>query len=90
MSFTTPASVPSGIPRRVTDVERRPPVALSDFVGDVEFQLEDDYLVLGTGRLAGDQVRFHEKDVAANGKDVRVWSIRRDNEAFLAEPTPTF
>jgi hypothetical protein len=90
VSFTTPASVPSGIPRRVTDVESRSPADLTDFVGDVGFHLEDDYLVRGTGRLAGDQVRFHEKDVAANGKDVRVWSIRRDNEAFLAEPAPTF
>ena len=90
MSFTTPASVPSGIPRRVTEVESRPPSALTDFVGDVGFQLGDGYLVRGTGRLAGDRVRFHEKDVAANGKDVRVWSIRHEDEAFLAEPAPTY
>jgi hypothetical protein len=40
--------------------------------------------------MAGDAVRFHEKDVENNGKDVRVWQIRKEQAAFLAEHAAAF
>jgi hypothetical protein len=91
MSFTTPESVPSGMARRVLEVEGRPPNSLSDFDGEVAFMIDDEshHLIQGSGRVVGDAVRFHEKD-RADGKDIRVWGIRQAGEAFLAEQTPSF
>lgn len=92
MSFTTPESVSSGIAQRVLEVQGHSPASLADFTGDVSFVVDDEahHLIQGSGRVNGDRVRFHEKDVAANGKDVRVWGIRQEGEAFLAEQTPSF
>jgi hypothetical protein len=91
MSFTTPESVQSGMARRVLEVEGRPPSSLSDFDGEVVFMIDDEshHLIQGAGRVLGDAVRFHEKD-RASGKDVRLWGIRQDGEAFFAEQTPNF
>jgi hypothetical protein len=76
----------------VLEVQGRSPASLGDFEGDVSFVVDDDahHLIQGCGRVSGDRVRFHEKDVAANGKDVRVWGIRQEGEAFFAEQTPSF
>lgn len=92
MSFTTPASVPAGVSQRVLEVLGRYPESLADFDGDVSFVIDDDahHLIQGSGRLGGDRVRFHEKDMAVNGKDVRLWDIRQEGEAFLAEQSPAF
>lgn len=91
MAFTTPMSLPSGRAERVREVRGGAPGALEDFVGDLEFVLDGGgYVVRGTGRLAEDQVRFYEKDVQANGKDIRTWVVRADGENFLAEPAATF
>jgi hypothetical protein len=91
MSFTTPKSVPSGMARRVLEVSGRPPSSLADFDGDLTFMIDDEsrHLILGSGRVVGDGVRFHEKD-RANGKDIRVWGIRQEGEEFFAEQTPSF
>ena len=92
MSFTTPSAVPSATACRVLQVNGRRPVALTDFEGDVAFVLDlgDGYLVSGAGRAHGDLVRFHEKDVEHNGKDIRVWHVRQDGADFLAEQAATF
>lgn len=92
MSFSTPASVPAGISQRVLEVRGHPPDSLADFEGEVSFVVDDEahHLIAGSGRASGDRVRFHEKDMATNGKDIRLWAIRQEGEAFLAEQTPSF
>ena len=92
VSFTTPESVPAGTAQLVFEVQGHIPTGLADFAGDVSFVLEGEehHLIEGSGRVHGDRVRFHQKDMAANGKDVRVWGIRQEGNAFLAEPTPSF
>ncbi len=92
MSFTTPDSVPAGTAFRVLEVQSRPPADLADFAGDVAFVIDDElrHLIQGTGGLVDDGVRFHEKDMSANGKDIRVWTIRQEQGDFLAEQTPVF
>ncbi len=87
MSFSTPESVPSGIAMPISEVEGRPPASLEDFHGDVSFLLgmEPPHLVEGCGRLDGSVVRFHEKDVQNNGKDIRVWEVRPDGNRFVAQ-----
>ena len=92
MSFTTPDSVQSGMALRVLEVQGHPPDYLSDFDGDVAFVLDDElrHLIQGSGRITGDVVRFHEKDMTSSGKDIRVWEVRRDGADFLAEQTPSF
>lgn len=89
MSFSTPEPVASGRPYRVQHVAGRPPQALADFVGDAEFGIDDNgvtHRVSGVGAEQGDSVRFHQKDVDRDGKDVRVWRIRRsDDGGFVAE-----
>ena len=54
--------------------------------------LDDElrHLIQGSGRITGDVVRFHEKDMTSSGKDIRVWEVRRDGADFLAEQTPSF
>ncbi len=52
--------------------------------------LGDGYLVSGAGRAHGDLVRFHEKDMEHNGKDIRVWHVRQEGADFLAEQAATF
>ena len=87
MSFTTPGSVPSGIAMPILEVDGRAPAGLEDFQGDVSFllELEPPHLVEGCGRMDGSVVRFHEKDVQNNGKDIRVWEVRLDGDRFVAQ-----
>ena len=77
MSFTTPSSVPSGMFKPVLEVEGHAPDHLKNFAGDVSFvvDLDPPLLVHGTGRLDGQTVRFHEKDLENSGKDIRVWQV---------------
>jgi len=77
----------------VLTVDGRPPNDLQDFVGDASFvvDLDPPHLVQGTGRSDGTTVRFHEKDVAHSGKDIRVWQVRAgDPGQFLAEHAAQF
>ena len=87
MSFSTPQPVPSGAAQRVLEVQGHAPTSLQDFDGDVAFVVGEDmhYLVQGCGRINGDTVRFHEKDLANNGKDIRVWQVRPEASNFVAE-----
>ena len=93
MSFTTPTTVPSGMSVPVLEVDGHQPSELQDFVGDVSFvvALEPPVLVHGTGRVEGQTVRFHEKDVDHDGKDIRVWEVRAgDDGQFVAEHAAQF
>ncbi len=85
MSFTTPSAVPSGMSVRVLEVDGHQPDQLQDFVGDVSFVvgLDPPVLVHGTGRVDGQTVRFHEKDVDHGGKDIRVWEVRAEDDGHL-------
>jgi hypothetical protein len=38
----------------------------------------------------GTTVRFHEKDVDNNGKDIRVWTVRPQGSRFVAEHAAQF
>jgi hypothetical protein len=93
MSFTTPTTVPSGMSIRVLEVDGHQPNELQDFAGDVSFVvgLDPPVLVHGTGRVDGQTVRFHEKDVDHSGKDIRVWEVRAEEDGhFVAEHVAQF
>lgn len=93
MSFTTPSSVPSGMSMPVLEVEGHIPDHLKDFAGDVSFvvDLDPPLLVQGTGRVDGQTVRFHEKDLENSGKDIRVWQVRDEGGGgFVAVQTAAY
>ena len=88
MTYTTPEMVVSGVPYAVALVGGHEPTGLEDFVEHCEFVLQGttgQHLVAGEGTRHGDHVRFHEKAEHGSGKDVRVWTIRPDDEGFCAE-----
>ncbi|MFP5347346.1 MAG: hypothetical protein ACLGIA_09975 [Actinomycetes bacterium] len=89
MSFTTPEPVVSGQPYPVTEVEGAPPGSLEQFVGETRFTVDLDgrpYEIAGVGGEQNASVRFHEKDVAHDGKDIRVWLVSRTaGGSFVAE-----
>jgi len=92
--FATPTSIVSGRSYLVLEVSGHAPDGADDFVGPAEFTLDMDgmaYQVQGTGCRVEDQVRYHEKDVAHGGKDIRVWQVsRHDDGAFYAEHAAAF
>jgi hypothetical protein len=94
MSFATPAIVASATPYPVLLVGDQAPSSTSGFAESDRFTLDlagTPYLVRGCGRVVGDQVRFHEKDVANSGKDIRVWSVtRHDDGTFTAQHEAAF
>jgi hypothetical protein len=88
MSFTTPTSVRSGMAIRILEVNGHPPFDLRNFDGDTWFVVDSDVprFVKGCGRLGDGGVRFHEKDMDRNGKDILVWDIVRLDDEFAAIP----
>ncbi len=90
MTYSTPETVVSGILYRVIEANERAPGSLDEFVGPATFVVQGktgQHTVIGEGAARGDAVRFHQKDVRAVGKDVRVWRIYRDPDTGLvAEP----
>lgn len=93
MSFTTPCSVPSAMPRPVREVSGHAPHALADFDGEASFvvDLDPPVRVRGTGRIEDGLVRFHEKDLENGGKDIRVWTVRPGASGqFVAEQASQF
>jgi hypothetical protein len=92
--FTTPASIVSGRSYRVLEVAGHSPDDADDFVGSAAFTLDMDgsaYRVQGVGCRVEERVRYHEKDVAHGGKDIRVWQVsRHDDGAFYAEHAAAF
>ncbi|HEX2804545.1 MAG TPA: hypothetical protein VHN80_00050 [Kineosporiaceae bacterium] len=91
MPFSAPLPVVSGKPYRVSTVANRPPDRLEDFFGTITLVIDldgDPYTVCGTGvELGQDRVHVYEKSDHGGGKDIRVWTIRRDDATpyFLAE-----
>ena len=94
MSFATPTMVVSGKSYVVLLVADRSPSNLDEFVDADEFTVDMDgtpYVVHGSGRLLDNEVRFHEKDIANNGKDIRVWRVvHPENGDFLADHAASF
>lgn len=92
MNAPAPEPVASG-PHRVTEVDGTEPRTLDDFVGDRRFTAERSgqrHVVVGSGRVSGSAVRFHQKSGPGGGKDVRVWRIiALPDGSFEAEPAAT-
>jgi hypothetical protein len=78
MTMTTQEPVVSGHGYTVTEVDGRPPAGLADCVGERLLTLVGNGLshrVFGTGTAVPGGVRFHQKDLGPDGRDVRVWTI---------------
>jgi hypothetical protein len=68
----------SGPAYRITAVAGRSPADIADFVGNTDLLVEtdeDQHHIFGVGAYSSDGVRFYEKDLQNEGKDVRTWSI---------------
>jgi hypothetical protein len=94
MTYAAPDPVPSGRPYVVTAVAGEPPAALEQFLGETAFKIDksgEESEICGLGSRNDSGVRFHEKDIVHDGKDVRVWQITpgRDGE-FIATATAAF
>ncbi len=71
--------VSSGRAYTLTEVDGRPPAGLVSCVGErtLTLALNDlSYRVYGSGVASSGTVRFYQKDLGPDGKDVRVWTIR--------------
>lgn len=94
MTYAGADPVASGRPYDVLFVEERTPTSLDDFVGEVSFTVDSsgsEKIICGVGSAAGDGVHFQEKDVAHDGKDVRVWRVSKNPAGgFSAEASGTF
>ncbi len=95
MTFLADEPVGSGQQYPVTDVDGRTPSSLGNFTGDVCLTLiRNGHAVqmLGSGcAVAGDGVRFHQKDPGPDRKDIRVWSISQCGDgSFVAAPFASF
>ena len=93
MTFYPADPVASGRPYHVKACRGRVPTALADFRGETDFTLSTGTgttVVRGVGAVQGDSVRFHEKDTAHDGKDVRVWHITLEADGgFTAATGPS-
>lgn len=91
MTFLPASPVASGRPYHVKACRGRVPTALADFEGEADFVLSTERgatAVLGVGAIHGDNcVRFHEKDVDHDGKDVRVWHITLEADGGFTAAT---
>ncbi|MEO6501154.1 MAG: hypothetical protein ABIQ09_04505 [Jatrophihabitantaceae bacterium] len=90
MTFHSATAVASGRPYHVKACRGRVPATLADFEGESDFTLSTGTgttVVRGVGAAHGDWVRFHEKDVAHDGKDVRVWHITREADGGFTAAT---
>jgi hypothetical protein len=94
MTFAPPDPVPSGRPHRVITVGGREPNALEQFLGETVFTIgkgEAESTIAGLGTMHESGVRFYEKDVQHDGKDVRVWQISAEpDDGFSATATAAF
>ena len=78
MTMAAQEPVVSGHRYTVTLVDGRRPTGLADCVGERLLTLVGNGLshrVAGTGMEHTGRVRFHQKDLGPDGKDVRVWTI---------------
>ncbi len=94
MTMAAQDPVVSGHGYTITEVDGHPPTGLGDCVGDRLLSLVGNGLahrVFGTGIAVRGGVRFHQKDLGPDGKDVRVWMISElDHTSLVARPcTPS-
>jgi hypothetical protein len=86
--------VESGQSYTITHVDGRQPESLDDFTGDVHLTLaRNDQFLHVTGAIArtADSVRFYQKDLALQDRDIRVWTITElDHSTFQAAPHAAF
>jgi hypothetical protein len=86
--------VESGQSYTITHVDGRQPESLDDFTGDVHLTLaRNDQHLHVTGAIArtADSLRFYQKDLALQDRDIRVWTITElDNSTFHAAPHAAF
>jgi len=91
MTHPQPPMIVSGVPYEVTEVDGKPPVALSELEGPVTMTAggpTGEHCIHGAGEhVHGDTVRVHEKFDGGLGKDVRVWTVKPDpaRDRFIAE-----
>lgn len=89
MTDTATDSVISGVPYAVTRADGSPARTPAEFVGDTAFlvhQATQHSLICGTGVLdvAGDAVRFYQKDPDHEGRDVRIWRLVSEDSGVCA------
>jgi hypothetical protein len=94
MTFATPANVASATPYTVLLVGDQVPSTVTAIAESDSFTVDlagTPYQVRGCGRVVDDQVRFHEKDLANSGKDIRVWCVTRNEDgSFSAQHAAAF
>ena len=94
MPFAAAATVISGKPYLVLLVAGSAPSSLADFIDAEDFTLDMEgasYRVRGSGRRVDNEVRYHEKDIDNNGRDIRVWRVvRHEDGNFLADHAAAF
>ena len=92
MPMATDGPVISGLAYTVTEIDGHLPTGLAGCLGDRTLTLVGSGLshrVRGTGidHLGG--VRFHQKDLGPDGRDVRVWTITHaGDDVLLAQHCP--
>ena len=91
---SAPEPVESGQSYTITHVDGREPESLDDFTGDVHLTLVrngQQLHVTGAATRTADSVRFYQKDLALQDRDIRVWTITElDNSTFHAAPHAAF
>jgi len=90
MTVHSVTPVASGRPYHIRACRGRVPTALADFEGETDFTVSAEpgtAVVHGVGGAYEDWVRFHEKDVAHDGKDVRVWHIIQEADGGFTATT---
>ncbi len=94
MTYAAPDPVPSGRPYAVVTVAGEEPAAIEQFVGETAFTIDKSGAaseIRGIGSRNESGVRFHEKDIVHDGKDVRVWQITGELDGrFVATATAAF
>ena len=89
MTMATEEPVVSGQAYTVAQVDGRPPTGLGSCIGERVLTLAMNGLshrMFGTGVEHSARVRFHQKDLGPDGKDVRVWTISDPGDnSLLAE-----
>ena len=92
MTMATDGPVISGLAYTVTEIDGHPPAGLAGCLGDRTLTLVGSGLchrVRGTGTNHSGGIRFHQKDLGPDGKDVRVWTITHPGDhVLLAQHCP--
>ena len=89
MTMATEEPVVSGQAYTVAQVDGRPPTGLGSCIGErvlTPVMKGVSHRVFGAGMEHSGRVRFHQKDLGPDGKDVRVWTISDPGDnTLLAE-----